>query len=120
MISWQKRRISHVNPDCSFRVYLAVSVSWNDPVDRLCVKQHPEHPVTLCVTASHGADVTCIGWLGFKGERTHMKLKGIVENADYEVAVILPLLLLFLLLPAPPPPSLLLLLLRTGAAKEGT
>jgi len=43
--------------------------------------------LTLFVTSSHGADLTCIGWLGLKGARTHMKLKGVLENTDYEVRV---------------------------------
>eukprot|EP00802_Teleaulax_amphioxeia_P018409 Tamp_18602.p1 GENE.Tamp_18602~~Tamp_18602.p1 ORF type:complete len:289 (-),score=44.28 Tamp_18602:161-1027(-) len=41
--------------------------------------------LTLFVVASHGADVTCIGWLGFRGQRTHMRLKTVLENTDYEL-----------------------------------
>ena len=41
--------------------------------------------LTLFVTASHGGDVTSMGWLGITGQRTHMKLKSVVENAEYEL-----------------------------------
>ena len=30
-------------------------------------------------------ETTCIGWLGFRGQRTHMRLRTVVENTDYEV-----------------------------------
>ena len=41
--------------------------------------------LTLFVRASHGAEVTVIGWLGLTGERTHTRLRQVVENAEYEL-----------------------------------
>ena len=41
--------------------------------------------LTLFVSASHGGEQTCMGWLGIAGQRTHIKLKTVVENTDYEL-----------------------------------